>query len=100
FNERHRNATRRREALPIGAYPRRLCRVNSALEVRAECNGDGGRVLHDDGPPCMNSMLFSRREARSMSDTGTFRTTIMIESAERRGEMRVVENALVDTGSE
>ena len=31
---------------------------------------------------------------------GTFRTTIMIESAEHRGEMLTVENALVDTGSE
>jgi predicted aspartyl protease len=31
---------------------------------------------------------------------GTFRTTIMIESAEHRGEMRTVDNALVDTGSE
>jgi predicted aspartyl protease len=35
-----------------------------------------------------------------MSDMGTFRTTIMIESVERRGEMRAVEDALVDTGSE
>lgn len=35
-----------------------------------------------------------------MSDMGTFRTTIMIESTERRGEMRTVESALVDTGSE
>ena len=35
-----------------------------------------------------------------MSDMGTFRTTIMIESAERRGDMRTVESALVDTGSE
>jgi predicted aspartyl protease len=37
---------------------------------------------------------------RIMGDMGTFRTTILIESAERRGEMRTVENALVDTGSE
>jgi predicted aspartyl protease len=35
-----------------------------------------------------------------IDDMGTFRTTILIESAERRGEMRTVENALVDTGSE
>ena len=35
-----------------------------------------------------------------MSDTGTFRTTIMIESVERRGDMRAVDDALVDTGSE
>lgn len=35
-----------------------------------------------------------------MSGVGTFRTTMMIESAERRGEMRTVEDALVDTGSE
>lgn len=35
-----------------------------------------------------------------MSDMGTFRTTIMIESTERRGDMRTVENALVDPGSE
>ena len=35
-----------------------------------------------------------------MPDMGTFRTTIAIESAERRGEMRIVDNALVDTGSE
>ncbi|HSQ30756.1 MAG TPA: retroviral-like aspartic protease family protein [Gemmatimonadaceae bacterium] len=35
-----------------------------------------------------------------MSDTGTFRTTIMIENVVRRGEIRVVGDALVDTGSE
>lgn len=35
-----------------------------------------------------------------MSDMGTFRTTIMIESVARRGEMRTVADALVDTGSE
>ena len=35
-----------------------------------------------------------------IGDIGTFRTTIMIESAEHRGETRTVENALVDTGSE
>ena len=31
---------------------------------------------------------------------GTFRTTVMIENAERRGERRTVEDARVDTGSE
>lgn len=35
-----------------------------------------------------------------MPDMGTFRTTIMVESTARRGEMRTVDNALVDTGSE
>ena len=35
-----------------------------------------------------------------MDPMGTFRTTILIESTERRGESRAVENALVDTGSE
>jgi predicted aspartyl protease len=35
-----------------------------------------------------------------MSDMGTFRTTILVESTERRGDMRSVEDALVDTGSE
>lgn len=35
-----------------------------------------------------------------IDDMGTFRTTILIESAERRGEMRTVDNALVDMGSE
>ena len=35
-----------------------------------------------------------------MSDMGTFRTPILIESVERRGVTRAVENALVDTGSE
>jgi predicted aspartyl protease len=35
-----------------------------------------------------------------VSDMGAFHTTIMIESAESRGEMRTVEHALVDTGSE
>ena len=34
-----------------------------------------------------------------MSDMGTFRTTILIESVEHRGEMRVVDDALVDAGS-
>lgn len=36
----------------------------------------------------------------AMGDVGTFRTTILIESVERRGETRAIENALVDTGSE
>ena len=35
-----------------------------------------------------------------IDDMGTFRTTIMIESAEHRGDLRTVDNALVDTGSE
>ena len=35
-----------------------------------------------------------------MDPVGTFRTTILIENAERRGEMRAVDSALVDTGSE
>ena len=35
-----------------------------------------------------------------MGDMGTFRTTIVIESAERRGEIRSVDGVLVDTGSE
>ena len=35
-----------------------------------------------------------------MSDMGTFRTTILVENAERRGETRSVDGALVDTGSE
>ena len=34
-----------------------------------------------------------------MPDMGTFRTTMLVESAERRGDTRVVEGALVDTGS-
>lgn len=36
----------------------------------------------------------------TVSDTGTFRTTILIESTERRGNMRSIDDALVDTGSE
>jgi len=35
-----------------------------------------------------------------MRDMGTFRTTILVESAEQRGKTRTVEDALVDTGSE
>ena len=35
-----------------------------------------------------------------MADMGTFRTTILVESTERRGDTRTVEDALVDTGSE
>ena len=35
-----------------------------------------------------------------MSRMGTFRTTMMIESTANRGDVRTVENALVDTGSE
>src|SRR3954471_14895094 len=35
-----------------------------------------------------------------MTDMGTFRTQLVIESAEHRGTMRTVDNALVDTGSE
>jgi len=35
-----------------------------------------------------------------ISDMGTFRTTILLENAERRDDTRTVENALVHTGSE
>jgi predicted aspartyl protease len=35
-----------------------------------------------------------------MSDMGAFRTTMLIESTEHRGDMQTVEDALVDTGSE
>lgn len=35
-----------------------------------------------------------------MSDVGTFRTTIKIESHVRRGELQELPNTLVDTGSE
>src|SRR5688572_18122912 len=35
-----------------------------------------------------------------MRETGPFRTTILVENAEQRGETRTVEDALVDTGSE
>ena len=35
-----------------------------------------------------------------MDPVGTFRTTMVIENAERRGDMRSVDGALVDTGSE
>ena len=35
-----------------------------------------------------------------MADMGTFRTTILVESIERRGDTRTVEDALVATGSE
>jgi predicted aspartyl protease len=35
-----------------------------------------------------------------MTDMGTFRTTMIIESAEHRGDVRTVEGALVDSGSE
>ena len=45
-------------------------------------------------------MTMRRRPEGNVTDMGTFRTTIMIESAERRGEMRTVEAALVDTGLE
>lgn len=35
-----------------------------------------------------------------MSDIGTFRTTIMIENPERRGDKRALPDTLVDTGAE
>ena len=35
-----------------------------------------------------------------MTDVGTFRTEMKIESTERRGDIRVAGDALVDTGSE
>jgi hypothetical protein len=35
-----------------------------------------------------------------MSDLATFGTTLLIESAERRGDTKAVEGTLVDTGSE
>jgi predicted aspartyl protease len=35
-----------------------------------------------------------------MTGMGTFRTTMVIESTAHRGDMRTVEGALVDTGSE
>ncbi len=35
-----------------------------------------------------------------MSDVGTFRTTILVESHTRRGEFRELPNVLIDTGGE
>jgi len=46
------------------------------------------------------SVATAATTVRNMPDMGTFRTTIMIESVEHRGEMRMVDDALVDTGSE
>ena len=45
-------------------------------------------------------MMSSSEGVATMRDMGTFRTTILVESAEQRGEIRTVEDALVDTGSE
>jgi predicted aspartyl protease len=45
-------------------------------------------------------VMTSLPERAIMPDMGTFRTTILIESTERRGDTRTVENALVDTGGE
>jgi predicted aspartyl protease len=45
-------------------------------------------------------MGISKSGGITMSDMGTFRTTILIESLVRRGDTRTVDNALVDTGSE
>jgi len=48
----------------------------------------------------MDSMAANQSRRRSMSDMGTFRTTILIESTEHRGDIQSVDDALVDTGSE
>jgi predicted aspartyl protease len=48
----------------------------------------------------MDSMLPIQSRTPTMGDRGTFRTTILIESTERRGDMRSIDGALVDTGSE
>src|SRR5262245_45506291 len=45
-------------------------------------------------------IVCSAVEAFMVDDMGTFRTTILVESAAHRSETRTVENALVDTGSE
>lgn len=39
-------------------------------------------------------------EGTILEDMGVYRTTMLVEHIERRGEKRVVENAVVDTGSE
>ena len=39
-------------------------------------------------------------EPATVPDMGTFRITILVESTAHRGDMRTVESALVDTGSE
>ena len=44
--------------------------------------------------------MFNLQGAATMPDMGTFRTTILVENAERRGETRTVDGALVETGSE
>ena len=44
--------------------------------------------------------MSSSEGVATMRDMGTFRTTILVESAEQRGETRTVDDALVDTGSE
>jgi len=48
----------------------------------------------------MDSMAANQSRRRTMSDMGTFRTTILIESTEHRGDIQSVDDALVDTGSE
>jgi clan AA aspartic protease len=48
----------------------------------------------------MDSMAANQSRRRTVSDMGTFRTTILIESAEHRGDIQSVDDALVDTGSE
>jgi len=48
----------------------------------------------------MDSTAANQSRRRTVSDMGTFRTTILIESTERRGDMRSIDGALVDTGSE
>src|SRR6266853_4615194 len=42
----------------------------------------------------------SLQSKASMSDMGTFRTTIMIENPLRRGDLRTLTDTLVDTGAE
>jgi predicted aspartyl protease len=48
----------------------------------------------------MDSMAANPSQRRTVNDMGTFRTTILIESTERRGDIQSVDNALVDTGTE
>jgi predicted aspartyl protease len=48
----------------------------------------------------MDSMVANQSRRRTVSDMGTFRTTILIESTEHRGNIQSVDDALVATGSE
>jgi clan AA aspartic protease len=66
--------------------------------VKAERSGAHG--LREFAPFCNDSVSARSEEGVTMSDMGTFRTTMAIENPLRRGTTATLADVLVDTGAE